>query len=68
MNKDQLIEVLNSAITALDDWTNTYAEDFCDKNRVKEAKNRIKNSGGTIAYIADTVLLCKQARDSLSQE
>lgn len=66
MDKQKLIETLNAAITALDDWTNTYASEFCDENRVAEARKRIKDNGGTVAYIADTVQLCKQARDSLN--
>ena len=65
MDKEILINALNAAITALDDWTNTYASDFCEEKRVKEAWKRIKDNGGTIAYIADTVKLCKDARDSL---
>lgn len=66
MDNQKLIETLNAAITALDDWTNTYASDFCDEARVAEAWRRIKDNGGTIAYIADTLQLCKDARDSLN--
>lgn len=66
MDKQKLLEALNAAITALDDWTNTYASDFCDESRVAEAWRRIKDNGGTVAYIADTVKLCKDARDSLN--
>lgn len=65
MDKQKLLEALNAAITALDDWTNTYASEFCDENRVKEAWKRIKDNGGTVAYIADTLQLCKDARNSL---
>ena len=66
MEKELLINTLNAPITALDDWTNTYASDFCDEERVKEAWKRISDNGGTIAYIADTVKLCKDTRDSLN--
>ncbi len=40
-------------MTALDDWLNTYASEFCDEARVKEAGGRIMEEGGTLAYIAD---------------
>ena len=31
---------LKSAILALDDWTNTYAPELCDEERVKQAQAR----------------------------
>jgi len=40
-------------MVALDDWINTYASEMCDKARVEEAWKRIKDEGGTLAYIAD---------------
>lgn len=53
----QKIVKLRSALlvstTALDDLLNCYAEDYCNKERVKEAKTRIAEAGGTVAYIAD---------------
>lgn len=61
----QLRLALNTAILALDDWANTYASDFCDEQRVVEAWQRIKDNGGTIAYICDAVTQCKEARDLL---
>jgi len=61
----QLRLALNTAILALDDWTNTYASDFCDEQRVVEAWKRIKDNGGTVAYICDAVTQCKEARDLL---
>lgn len=57
----RLRKALESAIVALDSWTNTYASDLCNEKYVKEAQQRIADAGGTIAYIADTVLECKNA-------
>lgn len=39
--------------TVLDDWISTYASEFCAPGRVKQAKERIKDGGGTIAYVTD---------------
>jgi hypothetical protein len=63
-DKETLREALDAAILALDDWTNTYASEFCDEARVAEAKARL-NAQGTIAYIADTVQQCREARNLL---
>jgi hypothetical protein len=38
--------------TALDDWLNTYASEFCEESRVAEATDRIYKNNGTVAYIA----------------
>jgi hypothetical protein len=54
---------LQAAITALDDWTNLYAPEHCNPQRVAEAKERV-GSVGTIAYIADVVAQCRAALTS----
>lgn len=51
---------LQSAITALDDWLNTYASEFCDPQRVEEAQTRLQEHG-TIAYITDVTTQCRAA-------
>jgi len=51
---------MQEAITALDDWTNIYAPELCNEERVKEAQNRI-NEYGTLAYIAAVVDNCHEA-------
>jgi len=43
---------IEESITALDDWILTYASEWCDENKVKEARERIYKNGGTIGYIA----------------
>lgn len=43
---------LDASRVAIDDWLNIYAHDMCDEQRVKEARVRIFESGGTLAYIA----------------
>jgi len=57
-----LYNALDAAITALDDWTNTYAPDFCNDDRVKEARQRL-NENGTLFYIAAVVEKCREARN-----
>jgi len=59
-----LSDALDAAIVALDDWTNTYAPDFCDEARVAEAKKRISQYG-TVFYIATVIQQCKQAKELL---
>ena len=49
----QLRRALERANLALDDWLNRYASDLCDPDRVAQARSRITNQGGTIAYITD---------------
>ena len=44
---------LERSSIALDDWLNIYASEFCNENRVAEARKRV-HEFGTIAYIADT--------------
>lgn len=46
-------EIVQQALDALDAWLNTYAEEFCDPARVAQAKERIAEHGGTLAYIAE---------------
>lgn len=48
----KLRAALNTSILAIDDWLNVYASEFCDERRVKEAKDRIMQTGGAIAYIS----------------
>ncbi len=48
----ELRAALTRSVTALDDWLNTYAPEFCDEARVKEASKRLRERG-TLAYIAD---------------
>ncbi len=53
--EQQLREALKRSSQALNDWLNVYASLFCDEKRVNEARKRIRDSGGTVAYIADVV-------------
>lgn len=56
----ELIEALERSMTAIDDWLNIYADDMCDAERVKEAKERIGQLG-TIGYIASVQQANRQA-------
>lgn len=49
---DGLEEALEVSRIAIDDWLNTYAAELCDETRVHEARERIKEASGTLAYIA----------------
>jgi len=60
-DKEQVQKALSAAITALDDWTNVFASEFCDEARVEEAKNRLIEHG-TVYYIATIVEQCREAR------
>jgi hypothetical protein len=44
-----LIETLR---VALNDWTHTYAPEFCHEHTVKESRDRVEKNG-TLYYIAD---------------
>lgn len=48
---DKMAEALSGSMETIDDWLNIYAEDFCNEDRVKEAKSRVYEHG-TLAYIA----------------
>lgn len=52
MRKPTLKAALETSVMAIDDWLNIYASDFCDEERVREASQRIRKAGGTLAYIA----------------
>jgi hypothetical protein len=56
---------LNNAIVALNTWTNIHAPDMCKDVYVREAHERVMRNGGTLAFIADTVSQCVNARKLL---
>ena len=60
--KKELRAALERSKTAIDDWLNTYASEFCDEARVSSAIKRIRVHGGTLAYIAG---IQEQNRDAL---
>lgn len=59
---NNLVEALKKAKTALDDWLNIYASEFCDEKRVKEARERV-HERGTLSYIATNLEIIKDALD-----
>ncbi|MDR3533975.1 MAG: hypothetical protein P4L90_25845 [Rhodopila sp.] len=64
VDREQTLEAaLIRSMTAIDDWLNTYASDFCDEARVKEASSRIGAEGGTLAYIARVQQQNREALD-----
>ncbi len=48
-----LLAACERADLALHDWLHQYAPEFCDADRVSQARSRITNQGGTIAYLSD---------------
>ena len=54
-DQTELREALRKSTQALNDWISVYAAQFCDEARVKEARDRISDHGGTLAYVTDIV-------------
>ena len=48
-----LRKALRRSNAALDDWVRSYAPEFCKQEHLDETRERIQESGGTLAYIAD---------------
>ena len=51
---DALAEAARESQQALRDWLHQYAPEHCGAGDVLEAKRRVSDKGGTIAYIGDT--------------
>ena len=64
LHKEDLRKAIDAGILALDDWTHTFASEFCDKARVAEAKARL-NEYGTLWYVASTVETLAKAKEYL---
>jgi hypothetical protein len=50
---EELEAGLKLAFRAINDWVVVYASDMCDDARVEETKLRIRDAGGTLAYVAE---------------
>jgi hypothetical protein len=57
---ESLHTALRAAIVALNDWTCTYAPEFCSEQHVKAAQERV-NEFGTLYYIASVTKQCTDA-------
>ena len=64
--RDGLRKALEASSTALDDWINTFAPEFCDDERVKEARKRIRDTGGTLSYVTTIREANRQALNAQS--
>lgn len=51
--RDDLRAALLASIVAIDDWLHCYAPEMCGAEYVKATTARLRESGGTLAYIAD---------------
>lgn len=60
---ESLHKALQAAVIALNDWTCTFAPEFCSRERVEEAAKRV-NEFGTLYYIAS---VAKQCTDALKE-
>ncbi|MHC2481612.1 hypothetical protein [Rhizobium leguminosarum] len=49
----ELEAALKLSFRAINDWVVVYASDMCDDARVEETKLRIRDAGGTLAYVAE---------------
>lgn len=52
---DEPRAILQSALLANSDWIQTYAPEFCDDDEVREARQRIAESGGYLGYILEQI-------------
>jgi hypothetical protein len=62
----RLSEAASTAITVLNDLAATYAAELCDEQRVTRARERMREHGGTLAYIADAVAGLQENVDALN--
>ena len=62
---ERVARALNKGLTAVDDWINTYAPEFCDEARVAEARQRIQEHG-TLWYLATVASELRAAITALS--
>jgi hypothetical protein len=56
-----LSEAQRWALDGIAQGRGDYAADMCEPSRVSEARNRVKNGGGTLAYIASVQEVNRQA-------
>ena len=61
-------EALERSLLALNDWIHTYAPEMCDADDVARSRSRIRNQGGTLAYLADITLEVRQAIAALEEQ
>ena len=56
-----LRDALDFCVLALNDWLHVHAETECSPDDVARSKSRIKERGGTIAYIAEVLATTRAA-------
>jgi hypothetical protein len=55
--------LLTEVAQALDDWIVISAPEFCNEKHVAAARKRIRNKGGTLAYVTELRDRVRSARD-----
>lgn len=63
-----LVRAAEATEKALKVLSRSYAPEFCEHDRVAEAKRIIENHGGTLAYLADHIKLLADSRAKLNGE
>lgn len=66
--RDRLAEALGESAIALKDWGNTLPDGNFDPHEVAVTHMRIKNNGGTLAYIAGVQKLNYDALAEINKE
>ena len=65
---EKMREALEFSDLAINDWLHVYASEECGKDHVARSLSRIKERGGTLAYIAEVTMTNKQALDLYREE
>jgi len=62
----RLSDAASAAVTALNDLAATYAAELCNEERVARAQERMREHGGTLAYVTDIVAGLQENIDALN--
>lgn len=62
---ERLEAALDTSLQAVMDWVCLYAPDECSEESVSAAKERIREAGGTLGYLADVIGVIRDARATL---
>lgn len=62
---ERLEAALDTSLQAVMDWVSLYAPDECSEESVSAAKERIREAGGTLGYLADVLGVIRDASHTL---
>lgn len=66
-DKTAILDSVNSAIIALNDWSRITAPEYYNENDVQDSKSRVY-SGGTLFYIATVLGQLREAKDLMESK